>query len=169
MQGLPLQAFMQGLQPAQVVFAGNPLGMMAPQYPAIAPMLQQAPPPAQFPAPADQPWFQALVSAVSKAVMKDIEKLNAPPAAAPADLSPENEKILIDALKKGKEDKLPMDRIFQDLCKVRTRVVCFQYTQFDVAANDHACNFRSMVTRRTVSAIPRPDARCESSADSSLA
>ncbi|KAM5543676.1 hypothetical protein V8D89_002927 [Ganoderma adspersum] len=118
MQGLSLQAFMQGLQPAQVVFAGNPFGMMAPQYPAIAPILPQAPQQAQFPAPADQPWFQALVTAVSTAVMKDIEKLNAPPAAAPADkLSPDNEKILIDALKKGKEDKLPMERIFQDLCK----------------------------------------------------
>ena len=129
MQGLPLQAFMQGLQPAQVVFAGNPFGMMAPQYPAMAPAPPQAPPQAQFPAPADQPWFQALVAAVSEAVIKDIEKLNAPPAAVSADLSPENEKILIDALKKGKENKLSMERIFQDLCKVRTRAVLFKFQQ----------------------------------------
>ncbi|KAI1789270.1 hypothetical protein LXA43DRAFT_1022027 [Ganoderma leucocontextum] len=104
--GFPMQAFMQPFQP-QVVF--NPF--MAPQYPAIGPMPPQPPPLPQVPPPAEQPWFQALVAAVSKEVRKDVDKQKAPPA----DLSPEDEKKLVDAIKKGREDKLPMERIFEQL------------------------------------------------------
>ena len=147
MQGLPLQPFLQALQPAaQFVYTGNPF--MSPQYPAIAPMPAQAPPLAQLSAPENHPIFQALVAATSEQVIKKIDERHAP-AAAPANLSPENEKILINALKKGVENKWSMERVFQELSQVSASIL-----DGDAATDSGMHSSRSTGTRRRVSAIP---------------
>ncbi|KAI1789251.1 hypothetical protein LXA43DRAFT_1096539 [Ganoderma leucocontextum] len=108
--------------PPQGIF--NPgIAQIHQHYPAMVPMppqsLPQSPIPAR-PVPGEQPpWFQALVAAVSKelksgekkAVERDVDKENM----ASALLSAEDEKALIDGLKKWKEGGMKMQQVFEEL------------------------------------------------------
>ncbi|KAI1789228.1 hypothetical protein LXA43DRAFT_588134 [Ganoderma leucocontextum] len=105
--------------PPQAMF--NPW-MAASQYPTAGPS-----PPSQLlsqvPSLGERPsWFQALVTAVSKEIKNDAGKKAAAGdvderlrTAAPADLSAEDEKTLIDALRKHKEGGLTMQQVFEEL------------------------------------------------------
>ncbi len=101
--------------------AHNPF--TASEYHAMVPMLSQPQLLPPVSAPGEQtPWFQVLVAAVSKTI-KDDEKNSAAevPDAKQADkeMSPEDEKMLIEALKKWKEGELKMPEVFEELSKVR--------------------------------------------------
>ncbi|PIL30147.1 hypothetical protein GSI_07725 [Ganoderma sinense ZZ0214-1] len=94
---------------------GGP-GMLWPPYP---PVPQPFPP--QIPRLGERPsWFQGLVAAVSKEI-KDSEKKAAAEdsrkenATAPAGLSVEDEKALVDALKKQKQGVMTMEQVFREL------------------------------------------------------
>ena len=88
------------------------------QYPtmySMPPFSQMLPP---VPGPGERPlWFQALVEAVSKEIKHD-EK-NSKAGVGDEDLSAEDEKALIDALKKRGEGGSTMQQVFKELSQVR--------------------------------------------------
>ena len=55
-------------------------------------------------------------------IRKEFDKPKAPPLAL-EDMSPEDEKRLVDAIKQGEEDGWPMKRVFEELSKVRIHML----------------------------------------------
>ncbi|KAI1789252.1 hypothetical protein LXA43DRAFT_1096540 [Ganoderma leucocontextum] len=128
--------------PPQVIF--NP--WMASQYPPMGwmpPQLQLLPP-----GPTEEsPWFQALVSDVSrkikevetKADARDVDERKAVSTDLP--VSAKDEKALRDALKKGEEDGLMVQEVFEELSKTHGDKKIEVWTKWFVA------NFEKLYTK----------------------
>ena len=109
--------------PPQIVFNR---WMVPPYYHTMSPLSPQSPPLPRslLPALGEQPLcFQPLAAAVSKDVKHTVTKPTRRDVdrrtAVPANLSAEDERILINALKRQKERKLTMQKVFEELIQVR--------------------------------------------------
>ena len=100
------------------------------------PPLPQFPP--QIATPGESSlWFEGLVTAVSKKI-KDDKRRAAPEDvnknAAPANLSIENKRALVSALRRQKEGELTMEQVFRELSQVCIRARL--WSNIEYAATD---------------------------------